>query len=126
MITLSYLLENINNELNFFNTIREDYLYNFSLTTDLPLIGPSMLQVILTTRCNLKCKMCGVWKTEEEEAETPYIKKAIDGAYKLGNLQQIYFTGGEVLMREDIFSLVKYVKDYYPQLVVYLIPMVCS
>jgi len=120
MITLSYLLENINNELNFFNTIREDYLYNFSLTTDLPLIGPSMLQVILTTRCNLKCKMCGVWKTEEEEAETPYIKKAIDGAYKLGNLQQIYFTGGEVLMREDIFSLVKYVKDYYPQLVVYL------
>ena len=117
---LSYTLENINDQFSFFNTAREDYLYNFSLTTDDPLIGPSMLQLILTTKCNLKCKMCGVWKTEEEEAQTPYIKKAIDDAYKLGNLQQIYFTGGEVLMREDIFSLVKYVRDYYPQLVVYL------
>jgi MoaA/NifB/PqqE/SkfB family radical SAM enzyme len=117
---LSYPLENINNQLSFFNTIKEDYLYNFSLTMNKPLIGPSMLQLILTTKCNLKCKMCGVWRADEEEAETPYIKKAIDDAYRLGNLQQVYFTGGEVLMRDDIFSLVKYMKDYYPQLVVYL------
>lgn len=117
---LSYASSKINNELSFFNTIKEDYLYNFSLAVNEPLIGPSVLQLLLTTKCNLKCKMCGVWKVDEEEAETPYIKKAIDDVYKLGNLQQVYFTGGEVLMREDIFSLVKYVKDYYPHVAVFL------
>jgi MoaA/NifB/PqqE/SkfB family radical SAM enzyme len=96
------------------------YLYNFSLTLNKPFIGPFMLQLILTTKCNLKCKMCGVWKTHEEEIDTVYVKKAIDDAYKMGNLQQVYFTGGEVLMRPDIFRLIKYVKDHYPSVVTHL------
>jgi MoaA/NifB/PqqE/SkfB family radical SAM enzyme len=64
--------------------------------------------------------MCGVWKTSEEEIGAFYVKKAIDDAYKMGNLQQVYFTGGEVLMRPDIFSLIKYVKDHYPAVVTHL------
>jgi len=98
-----------------FSAIREDYLYNFSLFLNRPLIGPEMLQVILTTRCNLKCKMCDVWKQGEEEINAYYVKRAIDGAVKLGNLKEVYFTGGEALLRDDIFSLIKYVKDYYPE-----------
>lgn len=115
-----YSLQDINNQLDFFNSIKEDYLYNFSLAINKPLIGPFMLQLILTTRCNLRCKMCGVWKTSEEEIDTFYVKKSIDDAYKMGNLQQVYFTGGEVLMRPDIFSLIKYVKDHYPSVVTHL------
>jgi MoaA/NifB/PqqE/SkfB family radical SAM enzyme len=115
-----YSLRNINTQLDYFNSIKEDYLYNFSLTLNSPLIGPFMLQLILTTRCNLRCKMCGVWKTYEEEIDTVYVKKAIDDAYKMGNLQQVYFTGGEVLLRPDIFRLIKYVKDHYPSVITHL------
>lgn len=115
-----YSLNNTDNLLGYFNSIKEDYLYNFSLTLNKPLIGPFMLQLILTTKCNLMCKMCGVWKTCEEEIDTVYVKKAIDDAYKMGNLQQVYFTGGEVLMRPDIFRLIKYVRDHYPSVVTHL------
>ncbi len=109
----SYSLENIDKQIMLLNSIKEDYLYNFSRTINKPLIGPHMLQLVLTTKCNLRCKMCGVWAANEEELETFYVKKAIDDAYRMGNLQEVYFTGGEVLLRPDIFSLVKYVKDYY-------------
>lgn len=115
-----YSLRDLDTQLDFFNSIKEDYLYNFSLAINKPLIGPFMLQLILTTKCNLRCKMCGVWKTSEEEIDTFYVKKAIDGAYKMGNLKQVYFTGGEVLMRPDIFSLIKYVKDHYPSVITHL------
>jgi len=60
--------------------------------------------------------MCGVWKTNEEELDAFYVKKLIDDAYKMGNLQEVYFTGGEALLRHDIFILIKYVRDYYPHL----------
>jgi MoaA/NifB/PqqE/SkfB family radical SAM enzyme len=100
----------------FLDDIRADYLYNFSLYLNQPLIGPEMLQIIITTRCNLKCKMCEVWKQKEKEANTYHIKRAIDDAVQLGNLKEVYFTGGEALLREDIFALVKYVKDYYPHI----------
>lgn len=111
-----YSFEDLVNQLDFFNTIKEDYLYNFSLTLNKPLIGPHMLQLILTTKCNLKCTMCGVWNTNEEELDTFYVKKLIDDTYKMGNLQEVYFTGGEVLFRPDIFALIKYVEDYYPHI----------
>ncbi len=115
-----YSLERIDSQLALFNSIKEDYLYNFSLAINNPLIGPHTLQLILTTKCNLKCRMCGVWKTSEEEVDTFYVKKSMDNAYKMGNLQQFYFTGGEVLMRPDIFSLIKYAKDYYPGVITHL------
>ncbi|MBN2482664.1 MAG: radical SAM protein [Candidatus Omnitrophica bacterium] len=109
-----YCLDNINEQLVFFDSIKEDYLYNFSLALNIPLIGPHMLQLILTTRCNLQCAMCGVWRVKEKEIDTFYVKKLIDDAYRLGNLKEVYFTGGEALLRPDIFSLIKYVRDYYP------------
>ncbi len=103
-------------DLRLLKAAKEDYLYNFSLALNKPLIGPHMLQVLLTTRCNLRCRMCGVWKTQEEELETYYVKKLIDDAAAMGNLQEVYFTGGEALLRQDIFSLIKYVNDHYPDL----------
>lgn len=112
----TYSFENLDNQMAFFNSIKEDYLFNFSLTLDKPLIGPHMLQLILTTKCNLRCKMCGVWKIQEEELDSFYVKKLIDDTYKMGNLKEVYFTGGEALLRKDIFDLIKYVNDFYPNL----------
>jgi MoaA/NifB/PqqE/SkfB family radical SAM enzyme len=117
---LRYDLENSKEQLLFFNSIKEDYLYNFSLALNQPLIGPYMAQLVLTTKCNITCKMCDTWKTQEEELETFYVKKFIDDTYKLGNLQEVYLSGGEALLRPDIFTLIKYVKDQYPDVKTFL------
>ncbi len=108
-----YSLNAASSQLDFFKSIREDYLYNFSMALNKPLIGPFMLQMMLTTKCNLRCKMCGVWRADEKELDTFYVKKVIDDAYTMGNLREVYFTGGEAFLRPDIYRLIKYVKDYY-------------
>ncbi len=112
----AYSLEDKKEQSVFLDSIKEDYLYNFSWALNRPIIGPHMLQLLLTTKCNLQCKMCGVWRTNEEELDTHYAKKTIDDAYKMGNLREVYFTGGEALLRADIFNLIKYVKDFYPDI----------
>ena len=68
----------------------------------------------VTYRCNLKCKYCDRWRTAarmfEAELTTKEAKKMIDEAYDLG-VGVMIFTGGEPLLRKDIFELAKYAKN---------------
>ena len=62
-----------------------------------------------TNKCNLKCKHCyqDAGNKNENELTTQEAKKLIDGIARAG-FKIMIFSGGEPLMRLDIFSLVDY------------------
>jgi 7,8-dihydro-6-hydroxymethylpterin dimethyltransferase len=63
--------------------------------------------------CNLTCSHCLVNSSPSEDSglSTESIKKIIDEAAVLGT-SRFYFTGGEPLMRKDIFELIDYVCNH--------------
>ncbi len=71
-----------------------------------PFICPETVQFSLTSRCNLRCKMCSIAgrQPEEEELSTSCIKGLIDQAAAWG-VKEVLFTGGEPFLRNDIYEL---------------------
>jgi len=87
-------------------------LYNISYMFDKPLIKPKVLQLSLTSRCNLKCKMCAVHKyttRPEEEMKLEEINKIIGVARERFGVDQLILTGGEpLLIGERIIDVIRY------------------
>ncbi|MDO8751712.1 MAG: radical SAM protein [Dehalococcoidia bacterium] len=76
-------------------------------------IGPEKLEELwITTNlsCPLRCKHCLVnaGVKPPRPMTTAEIEKLVDDAVALG-VKRIYFTGGEPLLRRDLFALVEYV-----------------
>lgn len=91
-----------------FDKYKRDYLFHFSRLLNQVLIEPEMIQIMLTNRCNIKCKICNVWKHDSgEEMATEVVKRLIDQAIEMG-IKTIYMTGGEAFLRKDIFELIDY------------------
>ena len=79
---------------------------------------PLTVGVRLSYRCNLRCIQCGQWGSQgifkdvnpdelaREELSLEEIKNFID---EISDFKPyIYFTGGEPLMREDVFEIIEY------------------
>ncbi len=64
----------------------------------------------ITNRCNLRCRMCGIPDQPGEELETGLWKRAIDSAARL-KAQTIVFSGGEPLLRKDLFTLIRHARS---------------
>lgn len=66
-----------------------------------------------TNRCNLRCRMCDQWRTPEslisKELSILDWQKFVDSAKRLNSVV-IVITGGEPILRGDIFQLVSYIK----------------
>ena len=73
---------------------------------------PNLKEVIfsITNRCNLRCKMCDIPYGVIKELSTEQWKGVINDASRLG-AQTIVFSGGEPLLREDIFELISFAKQ---------------
>lgn len=67
---------------------------------------PGLIILDITHKCNLKCRICDIWKTQENEVplDIQYIKKVFIQAKNLG-INEIALSGGEALLREDIFEI---------------------
>jgi MoaA/NifB/PqqE/SkfB family radical SAM enzyme len=61
----------------------------------------------ITTNCNLNCKHCLINHKPKRELSTKECFLVIDLLKKLG-CNQINFTGGEALVKEDFFKILKY------------------
>jgi len=72
---------------------------------------PNIKEVIfsITSKCNLRCRMCDIPYAEIEELTTQQWKAVIKDASRLG-AQTVVFSGGEPLLREDIFELISFTK----------------
>ena len=86
------------------------FIHWFSRAIDYPLAAPRVMQISLTFRCNLACRMCSLSNSlpASEELSTAQIRHAIDeaAAYRI---PEVLFTGGEPFLRPDIFELCGYV-----------------
>jgi len=69
---------------------------------------PQQLILDITHSCNLSCKICAIQKTQAQEPDLPliYIKKIFKEALEL-KIKQIALSGGEPLIRPDIFEILK-------------------
>ena len=74
-----------------------------------PLMPPQVLQISLTYRCNLRCKMCNIagLLPQEEELSTEQVYRVINEAKDYG-IKEILLTGGEPFLRKDIFQICNY------------------
>lgn len=82
------------------------------VNTRRPFVSPILCGLVVTYRCNMKCGFCSLseranLKKELSEAE---FKTVIDDFFRLG-ATGIGFTGGEPLLRKDIFNLIVHAKN---------------
>lgn len=77
-----------------------------------PWCGPILVSLIVTYRCNARCLMCNFPERVDKrklEYDTREFFSIIDGLRKIGTLS-VSFSGGEPLLRRDIFDLISYTK----------------
>ncbi len=73
--------------------------------------SPIAMTFAVTYRCQCKCVHCSAGKHHRkhvQELTTKEAKKLLDDSQKMG-VSVIAFTGGEPLLREDIFELISYI-----------------
>lgn len=95
---------------NAWSDLKRKLDYYFSRILVKPLAPPEHVYFSLTNRCNLRCKMCSIPLSpsrEEDEMTEVQCKSIIDEIAGL-NIQHLIFSGGEPLLRKDIFRLVRH------------------
>ena len=76
---------------------------------------PFKLAYAVTYRCNLKCKMCNIWRKSLNDNELNI--KEIDGFFKRGNkFSWVGITGGEPFLRTDLPEIIDIIITYCKRL----------
>jgi len=74
----------------------------------------------LTSRCNLNCRHCHAGRDNSiaDELTTDQVKSILDSLAEIPDFKLIVFSGGEPMLREDIYEILRYAKDLglYPML----------
>ncbi|MHC1567849.1 MAG: radical SAM protein [Candidatus Syntropharchaeia archaeon] len=78
--------------------------------------SPGEVVWAVTKKCNLRCKHCSISEQDSEELTTEEGMNLIEEAAKLGRVK-FAFTGGEPLMRKDIYDLIEYASMFDMQVV---------
>jgi MoaA/NifB/PqqE/SkfB family radical SAM enzyme len=74
---------------------------------------PVSIHLLVTNKCSTNCIMCdhyNLGKKEEKEMDTSAWRKTLDEIYGLGT-RSVVISGGEPLMRKDIFEILEYGKN---------------
>jgi MoaA/NifB/PqqE/SkfB family radical SAM enzyme len=68
-------------------------------------------KIKLTARCNLRCSYCQYWRMREpDELSTPQVKSIVSDLKALGCVK-VHFSGGEAMLRKDLFELIRFTAD---------------
>ncbi len=101
-----------------FRRVRQYLLLNLSSVMQRSMCGPALGTLMVTYRCNFDCVMCDIPCRGAalegkglEEFDTDRFKAVIAGFARLG-VPGIGFTGGEPLLRPDIFELLATARSY--------------
>lgn len=70
------------------------------------------LVIAITEKCNLRCTMCNIWKTQNP------VNLALDNFEKFHNLKYINISGGEPFLRTDLYEIIKTLKKNNPQVAI--------
>lgn len=100
MKNLKFILKNV------LNNIKQHISYYLKK----PISFPTIIHFAPTFRCNLQCKYCSIWKEGDikKEISLKEWKKFLLDLRKWVGKAHIGITGGEPLLRKDIFNIIKY------------------
>ena len=99
------LAQHINNAIDDF---KRNIGFYCSYLLDNALIAPDILQITLTYRCNLKCRMCHIKNiTVEEEIASEKVISLIDEAAQWG-IKELLLLGGEPFLHKNLMEFVRY------------------
>ncbi|MBL7130155.1 MAG: radical SAM protein [Candidatus Omnitrophica bacterium] len=93
-----------------YTKLEEKLGFYFGRLISYPLVPPEHVYFSLTTRCNLRCQMCDIFKSPtkiEDELSTPEIKDIILQIKNM-RVRHLIFSGGEPLLRRDFFEIVEF------------------
>ncbi len=91
--------------------LKKDIGFWLSRKINYPLVPPDTLQISLTSRCNLRCKMCNAWKDAKKEDDLTLEEvKGVISQCKEWGVKEINLCGGEPLISELIFDVIKFAK----------------
>ncbi len=67
----------------------------------------------LTNQCNLRCRHCyaGSGEKLDNELSTAEVKGLLEELSRLGSVE-VEFSGGEPLLRPDLFEIIAYAKTW--------------
>lgn len=85
-----------------------DYFYNIAFLNNTPV----SVIIELLTKCNMRCKHCYLPDYTNRGMTTDKIKSLLVELRQLG-VVNVSFTGGEILLREDLFELIEYARSIY-------------
>lgn len=77
---------------------------------------PAFCLLVVSKKCNFRCKMCNMWKNaqiapERNELSLKEIKDFVDDFKKVASEPIfIHLIGGEALLRKDLLEIVSYIK----------------
>lgn len=105
------------------NKLNDDLIKKGLLTSDIThienkkrddLSSPLKISLNITKKCNLKCKHClsDAGSTDQGELTTKELFRLIDQMKNAGTFF-ITIGGGEPLLRNDIFSIIKYARENF-------------
>lgn len=80
-------------------------------------ISPTLADVYVTRRCNLNCLTCFVDSLPTNGADildADVIKQLLDKLAK-GGCKEVHITGGEPLLRSDIFEILSHARNLFPR-----------
>jgi len=72
---------------------------------------PLNIEIELTYRCSNRCVYCRTYKLPQTDLLTTKILKGLLKEMKSCGTQRVHFTGGEIMLRDDIGELISYAKD---------------
>lgn len=95
---------------------KDDIFANDAVGTGCFSYLPAEIIWAVTKRCNLRCKHCSISEVDPGELNTEEGFELIEDAAKFGAVK-FGFTGGEPLLREDIYDLIEYAASFDMQVV---------
>lgn len=72
---------------------------------------PLVVSMVVTNRCNYSCGYCDRWDGRGAQLQTDELLGMLDDMARLGT-RRVIFTGGEPLVRKDIFDLIHRAKQH--------------
>jgi len=87
--------------------------------------SPEILEMLVTARCNSRCIMCNVWRLPQKRRDLAGADldlatwcRVADEAAALGT-KTVTLSGGEPLLRDDVFELIAHLKSLGLQVLVF-------
>jgi len=95
---------------DFYRITRLDFLTPQGKSFRKKIAPPKVVQMRLTKRCNLQCRMCDIWKEKDSRKELPVGEwiRITEKIYRWLGTFRLEFAGGEILLYDNFLELVKF------------------